>query len=300
MSIIDKAVEQLLHPRGKPAAPTGTPVVPLGQLSPETPSQVVSEAAAQRLNDVLRTDGRVTRRHVKLDLDRLRRNGFVIPGEPSMIAEEYRVIKRPILLNAFGKGADDRSNMVMVTSARPGEGKTFTAVNLALSMVSEQDYTVLLIDADAINPSVPKALGFEAGRGLIDVLAHDVDLSDVLVRTNIDKLTILPAGSKHSLANELLASARMKAFVDDVAARYKDRLIIFDSPPVLATMDPTVLALHVGQVAFVVEAQSTGRAAIEESMRILSNCRNLGVILNKSRRGKQGYDYGRYYYGTRA
>lgn len=299
MSIIAKAVEQLLQQR--PAAPPAQPLLDGSEIVPSEarqqrrpPAPAVDEALS-----AFQDEPRATRRRINLDLDRLRRNGFVIPGETSAVAEEYRIIKRPLLLKAFGPEQIDRGNLLMVTSAKPGEGKTFTAVNLALSMVSEQDVTVLLIDGDAINPTVPKVLGFEHDRGLIDILADDrLDLADVLIRTNIDKLSILPAGSRHPMANELLASARMSAFVDEVAARYKDRIIIFDSPPVLATTDPTVLALHVGQVAFVVEAEGTGRAAIEESLRILGSCRHLGMILNKTRRSNnQLYGYSNYYYG---
>jgi protein-tyrosine kinase len=298
MSIIAKAVEQLLQQR--PAAPTEQPLTDGLEIvarearqdrkQPAPPADEATRAFKQH-------EPRASRRRIHLDLDRLRRNGLVMPGETSSIAEEYRIIKRPLLLKAFGPDQIDRGNLLMVTSARPGEGKTFTAVNLALSMLSEQDVTVLLIDGDAINPTVPKVLGFQSELGLTDVLADErIDLADVLIRTNLEKLSILPAGSRHPLANELLASARMSAFVDEVAARYKDRIIIFDSPPVLATTDPTVLALHVGQVAFVVEAESTGKAAIEESLRILGSCRHLGIILNKTRRSNQLYGYSQYYY----
>jgi receptor protein-tyrosine kinase len=301
MSIIAKAVEQLLQQR--PGAPAGPPLADVSEVAPRQTRQHKQQpvpGADETVDDVKQRETRISRRSIDLDLDRLRRNGFVIPGETSATAEEYRIIKRPLLLNAFGPEQIDRGNLLMVTSARPGEGKTFTAVNLALSMVSEKDVTVLLIDGDAINPTVPRVLGFEHDRGLTDVLADDrIDLSDVLIRTNIDKLSILPAGSRHPMANELLASARMSAFVDEVAARYKDRIIIFDSPPVLATTDPTVLALHVGQVAFVVEAEGTGKAAIEESLRILGSCRHLGMILNKTRRSNQLYGYNNYYYAPR-
>jgi exopolysaccharide/PEP-CTERM locus tyrosine autokinase len=298
MSIIAKAVEQLLQQR--PAVPGGQPLPELQEAAPPDVRQHAKpQAAAQEAKAFEPHDVKASRRRIHLDLDRLRSNGLVIPGETSPIAEEYRIIKRPLLLNAFGPDQVERGNLLMVTSARPGEGKTFTAVNLALSMLSEQDVTVLLIDGDAINPTVPRVLGFDFDLGLTDVLADErLDLADVLIRTNIEKLSILPAGRRHPLANELLASARMSAFVDEVAARYKDRIIIFDSPPVLATTDPTVLALHVGQVAFVVEAEGTGKAAIEESMRILGSCRHLGLILNKARRGNQLYGYNGYYYAS--
>ena len=299
MSIIAKAVEQLLQQRPPTPGEQSIPERRDGAL-PEAQQPARPQPSAHEAKAFERPETKISRRRITLDLDRLRSNGLVIPGETSPIAEEYRLIKRPLLLNAFGPDQIDRGNLLMVTSARPGEGKTFTAVNLALSMLSEQDVTVLLIDGDAINPTVPKVLGFDFDLGLTDVLADErLDLADVLIRTNLEKLSILPAGRRHPLANELLASARMSAFVDEVAARYKDRIIIFDSPPVLATTDPTVLALHVGQVAFVVEAEGTRKAAIEESLRILASCRHLGLILNKARRGNQLYGYNGYsYYGS--
>src|SRR5262249_23454599 len=161
----------------------------------------------------------------------------------------------------------DNRNVIMVTSANPNEGKTFVATNLALSIASEHDVYVLLVDADVANPSIPRVLGFEAGIGLVDAVANDAtEFANILVRTNIENLKSLPAGRTKRGVSELLASARMARFVTDLSRRYPNRIIIFDSPPVLARTEPIVLAKHVGQVVLVVEAERTSRTAVDEAL----------------------------------
>ena len=241
---------------------------------------------------------RVTRKQIELNFNRLREKGFVVPGDRSTTAEEIRLIKRPLLRQAFsdGRGTNGTSHLIMVTSARPSEGKTFMAVNLALSMALEKDITVLLIDADVAQPMIPSVLGFEADRGLLDLLVDDqLDMSEVMVRTNIDNLSILPSGRDMPNANELLASAKMGALVKDIAERYPDRVIIFDTPPVLVRTETSVLATHVGQVAFVIEAEETNEATVKESLELLSGCGNIGLILNKLRSSYGTERFGQYY-----
>jgi protein-tyrosine kinase len=244
---------------------------------------------------------RATRRQVAIDFDRLRRMGLALPGDQSAVAEEFRVIKRPLLSAAFAAAPSraKNANVILVTSARPHEGKTFVAVNLALSLASEHDLHVLLIDADFPHPEVPRVLGIETESGLIDVVSEPfIDLADALIRTNIDNLSVLTSGPTRRGATELLASARMVSFVDDIAARYPDRIIIFDSPPVLARSEPIVLARHVGQVVLVVEAERTPRAVIEEAIGMIGSERISGVVLNKAPAIVQdqfGSYYGAYY-----
>jgi len=148
-----------------------------------------------------------------INLARLHRMGVVSPdAEKSQIAEEFRIIKRPLIANAFGQGAArvKNGNMIMVTSSLPGEGKSFCAINLAISMAMEMDRTVLLIDADVAKPRVPEYLGIHADLGLLDVLQDkNLQLSDVMIKTDIAKLTILPAGRTYKRATELLASDAM-------------------------------------------------------------------------------------------
>jgi protein-tyrosine kinase len=233
-----------------------------------------------------------------INLARLKQAGLITPdGERSQLAEEFRVIKRPLLMNAFGRGAARvaNGNLIMVTSSLPGEGKSFCAVNLAMSIAMERDHTVLLIDADVAKPSVPRYLGLKTDRGLMDLLIDDsLQMSDVLIKTNVEKLTLLPAGRGHRYATELLASNAMDRLLDDVARRYPDRIIIFDSPPLLATSEARVLAAHMGQIVMVVEAEKTTHEAVKEALKHIEGCEVVGMVLNKGKMAG-GTDYYGYY-----
>lgn len=239
-------------------------------------------------------------REVTLDLARLAAAGFVTPdGARTPLADEFRVIKRPLLSNIQGRSAApiERANLIMVTSALPGEGKTFTSINLALSMAMEIDNTVLLVDADVARPTVLERLGVQASKGLLDLLTtQDLDVADVLLRTNVDRLSILPAGRPQSRATELLASEAMNRLLDDLATRYPDRVLIFDAPPLLPSTESRVLAAHMGQVVVVVEADRTSQGALTQAMATIEACPVVMTLLNKVRRSKVGAYYG--YYGS--
>lgn len=236
-----------------------------------------------------------------INLARLHRMGVVAPdAEKSQIAEEFRIIKRPLIANAFGQGTArvKNGNLIMVTSSLPGEGKSFCAINLAISMAMEMDRTVLLIDADVAKPRVPEYLGIHADKGLLDVLQDkDLKLSDVLIKTDIAKLTVLPAGRTYKRATELLASAAMTRLVEDIGNRYPDRIILFDSPPLLATSESSVLATHMGQIVMVVEAEKTSQEAIREALGHIQSCEVVGMLLNKTT-PTPGADYYYGYYGS--
>ena len=226
-------------------------------------------------------------RKVDLDLVRMREAGMVTAasGRTSLL-EDFRVIKRPLLKRAFGEtSAPDRpNNLIMITSSLPGEGKTYCAINLAMSIAMELDHTVLLVDADVARPSVLRTLGLPAQRGLMDILLDGkLDLADVMLRTNVDTLSILPAGTSTPRATELLASSTMSNLVTEIAHRYPDRVVIFDSPPLLLTSESRVLAGHMGQIVVVVEAQTTTQHAVKESLRQLEGCSNVNLIYNKAR-----------------
>ena len=226
-------------------------------------------------------------RKVDLDLARMRDAGMVTAasGRTSLL-EDFRVIKRPLLKRAFGEASTPGrpNNLIMVTSSLPGEGKTYCAINLAMSIAMELDHTVLLVDADVARPSVLRTLGLPAQRGLMDILIDDkLDLSDVMLRTNVDTLSILPAGTSTPRATELLASSTMSNMVNEIANRYPDRVVIFDSPPLLLTSESRVLASHMGQIVMVVEAQTTTQHAVKESLRQLEGCSNVNLIYNKAR-----------------
>jgi exopolysaccharide/PEP-CTERM locus tyrosine autokinase len=239
-------------------------------------------------------------RKVELDFARLAARGFVTPdARKSQMADEFRVLKRPIIRNALGQGGVRvrNGNLVMVTSALPGEGKTFTSVNLALSIAMEVDSTVLLVDGDVAHPAIPTVLGCPHGPGLLDLLTRDdLDFADALVKTNIEKLSILPAGSRHRRSTELLASEQMASLLRELAARYSDRIIVFDSPPLLATTEARVLATHMGQIVVVVAADSTSQSAVSQALVTIDNCDVVMMALNKAKRTDVGTYYG--YYGN--
>lgn len=241
-----------------------------------------------------------TSRAINLDFKRLNAHGFLTNAdERGKIAEEYRMIKRPLLANAFGPNPVAKGNLIMVSSSLPGEGKSFTTINLAISIAMELDRTVLLVDADVAKPSLPKYLGFQAEHGLLDVLRDEHrDLSSVILRTNIEKLSILPAGKTYARGTELLASEAMDRLIMDVASRYSDRLILFDSPPILATSEASVLASHMGQIVMVVESDKTPKSALREALsRIEGTCDVVSIVLNKSATPTAGDYYGYYGYG---
>ncbi|TXG79728.1 MAG: chromosome partitioning ATPase [Thermomicrobiales bacterium] len=242
-------------------------------------------------------------RRVEIDVERLGRLGMVTPLDPkSRVAEEFRVIKRPILRNVGVKGAAPvaDANLVMVTSALAGEGKSTTSVNLAMSIAMELDHTVLLVDADVSRPTVPSMLGISEERGLLDLLTDEtLDVSDVLLRTNIEKLSVLPAGLAQSRATELLSSVAMCRLLKDLATRYSDRIIIFDSPPLLPSNESRALATLMGQIVVVVAAESTTHAALKQALATIETCPVKLLMLNKSRVSSgTGYgNYGSYGYG---
>jgi receptor protein-tyrosine kinase len=234
-------------------------------------------------------------REVMIDRGRLARAGVAMPSsERSRIVEEYRIIKRGVLRNA---AADDgRGRLIMITSARPREGKTFTSLNLALSIASEKDMRVLLIDCDVHRRSLVEMLGIDADKGLVDLLTDSgVDIADVLLRTNIATLSVLPSGKGGPQVPELLSSNRMSGLVEEMVRRYPDRFIILDAPPCLATSDPSILAGLVGQIVFVVEANQTQEQEIAAALRLISGCPTIGLVLNKTL-GAASDQFGSYSY----
>jgi receptor protein-tyrosine kinase len=292
--------------RGAAAAPAPTPaaapVVPhaptMAVAAPSTASPAAVPTPAPKPAEAPRS----SRRDI-IDLEALREQGFIVPDSPATaIAEEYRIIKRTLLRNAMARGANEirNGNMILVCSSQPNEGKTFSAINLALSIASERDLTVLLVDADFAKPEILSQLGLEGGKGLVDIIVDPtLDMADCMIRTNIENFSVLPAGRQHNLTTELLASERMGNLVEDIAKRYPDRIVVFDSPPVLASSAAPVLAMHVGQTVYVVEAESTRENEVREGLQLLSGCEHRFLVLNKSRYQPGGRRYGTYYgYGA--
>jgi len=277
----ERAMQSLADAQGpfREASPSSAP--------PNPPTTAPSEASERRS------------RLVEIDLQRLAAAGYVTPTAPrSRLADEMRVIKRPLVSNAQGKSAApiQAANLIMVTSALPGEGKTFMAINLAISIAMELDTTVLLVDADVARPAIPERLGFAAGMGLLDLLTKgDLDVADVLLRTNIERLSLLPAGTPHSRATEVLASDAMTRLLGEMANRYHDRILVFDAPPLLPSTESRVLATHMGQIVMVVEADRTRQASVKQALAALEQCPVVMTVLNKADTGTASY-YG--YYGS--
>lgn len=293
-SLIEKAAQRLEQLRqagaDMPAAPEAA--------APASAPEVAAPAATARPAPVKETPKTVSK-SVRLDLAALTEAGFVTPNAPrAVIADQYRVIKRPLIANATGKGASvvQHGNRIMVTSAMPGEGKSFTAINLAMSIAMELDYTVLLVDADVSRPSIMKTLGLPPGPGLLDLLTNkQMEMSDTLLRTNVDKLSLLPSGTPHPRATELLASDAMTDLIEEMGHRYPDRIIIFDSPPLLLTTESRVLATHMGQIVVVVQAEKTLQSQVRHALTTIESCPIKLMVLNQVHGGDQdayGYGYG--------
>jgi receptor protein-tyrosine kinase len=262
-----------LQPPAFSRAPLAAPSL-TGSIRPAEP--VAPEAAAPAK----------TSRSVVLDTARLALAGTVDwTADRTPVMEELRLIKRRLLRRAFDEanGPDSISHLVMITSAKPREGKTFTSTNIAISISLEEDYNVLLVDADVRRQALRQNLGLEANQGFVDLLLNPgLDMADVLLRTNIPRLSILPAGMMSDRAPELLASSRMRDLIDDMAQRYRDRIIIFDTAPCLVSSDAATLAAHVGQVVFVVEAEQTQQHEIVAALNLISACPDISLVLNKA------------------
>jgi len=239
---------------------------------------------------------------VQIPFRELRNLGMLTPDNPrSAIAEEYRTIKRPLLINIAGDSVTTpipHGNLIMVTSALEGDGKTFCAISLALSVAMEQDKTVLFVDADTSKADAGKMLGVAAtSPGLIDLLQNArASVVDYILPTNVAKLRILPAGSVHTHANELLASARMQQLMLELSEEDPNRVIIFDSPPLLLTTEATVLSDFMGQIVFVVSAELTPQHAIKQAIEQIGEEKMVGMVLNRSRKRMNPY-YHAYGYG---
>jgi protein-tyrosine kinase len=242
--------------------------------------------------------GRITSR-VDIDARRLARGGMFTPGTTvNRTTEEFRLIKRAVLERADKARAEGvaNANLVMVTSTREGEGKTFVALNLAFSLAAEQGRSVILVDADPAKSSIAQFLQLQAEHGLIDLLQDDrLQPEDVVLPTSITGLSILPAGPRHALGAELFASDRMAALLHALCVAMPHAILILDAPPVLATSEPSALARHMDQTVLVVEADKTSRAAIIEALNLIGICPHIGLVLNKARFRFGAVRFGAYY-----
>lgn len=321
MSLIDKAAQHLGQ-KGKSAArekaassPTDSPDAPdtsevnrafLPHLAIEALGTAPSARAQGTADpfDPLEAEPLPRRqsRPFRIDFGRLAERHCLTPGDRrSRLAEEVRLIKWRLMqrMRYFDKEAPQRGGLdqvILVTSARPGEGKSFLSLNLALSFAMDEGLNVLLVNADLRKPGLLDILGLDNDRGLAEVL-HDpsMDLSEVLLREETLPLSLLPGGRVGEGGTELFGGERMLAFIEEVAYRYPDRIVIFDSPPLLAATEPFALAQHLGQIVFVVEAQSTSESTIQAALDLLDPCDNVSLVLNKAPHLSTAEQFGSYY-----
>ena len=215
-------------------------------------------------------------------------------SERTRTNEEYRHIKREII-KKMRESKVGNANLVMITSSMPNEGKTFTSINLAMSLALEVDKTVLLVDADVVKPSIDIALGLNECEGLVGFLKSDnKPLSDFLVKTDMDNLSILPAGVPDLRTPELFSSVKMERLVNELSSRYPDRIVIFDAPPILSTSESNILSSYVGQILVVVAAGETSANKIKDALAKLDKHKEIGLVLNKKIFSDSSQEYGYY------
>lgn len=217
------------------------------------------------------------------------------PHSPT--AEEYRKLKS-VLVSLTKQ--DAFRNTLLVTSSVSGEGKSVTAVNLAISLAQEFDHTVLLVDADLRKPSLHGYFGLEPKAGLSDCLQHGIDLGEVLIRTGIGKLTLLPSGKPVRNPAELFSSQRMTDLIREMKNRYPDRYIIIDTPPVLLFAETLSLSYLVDGVVFLVREGRVSVENITEALTALKSTPVLGMVYNDVSQESVDSRYRYYYYGDKA
>jgi exopolysaccharide/PEP-CTERM locus tyrosine autokinase len=300
MSLIEQALEKMRAQQqhagaAVAAARVAAPVVPLAAASAPA-----SDAGVTRPSPPAPATTHSLR--ISIDQDKLLREGVLAkPAQQHQQASEYRNIKRQLLqaLRDGGTSIKDSDRILMIASAIAGEGKTFTAINLALSLARELDYSVLLIDADFAKPNTSRLLGIEAASGLLDAARReDIDPESLVVDTDIPGLSVLPAGSMVANATEYLTSVRMHEILARLVS-VPNRIILMDSPPLLMTTESAALAQLAGRVLLVVRAESTPHRAVLDALDLLGDSVNVGLILNQTTHAPlQGYYYGYDYYAT--
>lgn len=299
MSIVEKAVEKLntLPPEDEQSS---RPEPLLETMAPRVGLATTVERLQQRARGKQQTvEPPAPTWHVnRLDL----KHAGMLPEEDeaaARLSDELRRIKRPLLENALGKGTQSwpHAQRIMVTSAVPNEGKTFMALNLALSLAREPDFEVLLVDGDIPKSDISRLLKLEGRPGLMDLLVEEQRaLSDVVISTDIPNLSVLPVGQRQALTTELVGSRRMEQVLQELDGPIPRRLVIFDSSPLLATTESQVLASHMGQIVMVVAAGRTQELELDSALQRLRDTQYVGMILNMSRLPASESHYYNYYH----
>ncbi|PIW55132.1 MAG: capsular biosynthesis protein [Sphingomonadales bacterium CG12_big_fil_rev_8_21_14_0_65_65_10] len=238
-----------------------------------------------------------------LDRDLLHETGMIVPdGSVSALLEEFRIVKRELFAKStMLRGSDDprlrnKANRVLISSPLPGEGKTYCATNLALAIAAEKESEVLLVDADFAKPSVLSTLGLEGGPGLMDALVdRDMNIADCVIPTDVPGLNVLPAGRSTGSDTEYLTTRHARETIESLGRGAAQRIVIFDSPPALAASPAAELAKLVGQTLVVCRADTTGRSALEDTVSLLSGCKDIELLLNAVQFSPSGRRFGSYY-----
>jgi protein-tyrosine kinase len=299
VSLVEKALKKMQDSRGRTesgsaAARRTNDTVPDGAGIVMVPPAARAEPQAA----AVAPSGKL----LTVNLNTLRTEGLLaVEDQQRRVAGEYRQIKRPLIAAAMGRGSVPgipNGRVIMVASALPGEGKTFTSVNLAMNMALEKDTTVLLVDADLPKPQISRTFGVGNEPGLLDVLLDESkEIESVVIPTSLRGLSILPAGRHAASATELLASSRMERLVADLIKRDPKRIVLFDSSPLLLTTESRALASVVGQIVIVVRAESTTRQAVLDAIACLGEGKEVGLILNQSQSAPPHIYYGYGDYG---
>ena len=240
-----------------------------------------------------------SRRRAAIDRDALDAAGMILPGgNVTALAEEFRLVKRQLLATSrsVASADPDKARMILVCSANPDDGKTFCAINLAMSLAAEKNVEILLVDADVAKPDVLQTLGIEPGPGLLDALADaSVDAESLIVDTDVPQLAVLSAGTRSNTDTELLASDRARSVLATLVEANPRRIVVFDSPPVLAASPAAQLATLVGQVMLVVRADKTSEADLKATVALLDGCEQVQLVLNAISYRPGGHRFGTYY-----
>lgn len=295
MSLVEKALRKMESTRAM-AAPAAAVVRLSNDTVPEVPRAAATPAQQRESQVPVRHSDKV----IAVNYPALRSAGLLPPeDEERRVGAEYRQIKRPLMAAARGRGMPALPNgrVIMVASALPGEGKTFTSLNLSLSMALEKDTTVLLVDGDFAKAHVSRAFGVRDEPGLMDVLLDESrEVASAVIPTTVRGVSILPAGRGADTATELLASARMERLIADLLSGDPSRIIVFDSPPLLLTTESRALTSIAGQIVVVVRAEETAHKAVLDALKYVGEGKPVGLILNQCRSSPSHsyYGYGEY------
>ena len=298
MSVVERAIDKLRR-----ASSTDSPKpLPTDSESPHN----IGTLEVRVLQDVPEVTGDSDAhpaRRILIDRQAVRDAGYLPEtSQDRQFSDHYRHIKRPLIAATLAQGGPvgpGNPRLIMMASALPGDGKTFTSINLALSLARERDTSVVLVDADVAKPHISQIFGVEQEPGLLDALSDEsIDVESLILPTDVPGLFILPAGKAHEAATEYLASARMGHLVTRIISRDPRRIALFDSSPLLVSSESRALAHVMGQVVLVVRASKTPRQAVLDAIGHLGQGKSVGLVLNQGRQSiTQGY-YGQGAYGS--